>query len=228
MIVVLWLLFKLLFPQGQNESKIEIKRHLKGLVSSSHDVPVPCCGVMVSPTRLHSFLFCTSGLNIPCAETKLYKKHWLYKLFKPGAFARVLDFFCIEGQCPYQQAAWPVRSKLVGPGAWYWWPDVHTLKMLSSSSLDLWAGHPAVVWGWCSCSLSAVLCPGNVSRCFLPSKEKPSCSKGTPWCKVFCVMGRHGQDTCFKVYFWARIERRDMPRKSQFSVVVSLGQRDLY
>lgn len=179
-------------------------------------VPVPSCGVMVSPTELHSFLFCTSCLNIPCAEAKLNKKRWLYKLFKPGEFARVLDFLCIEGPCLCQQAAWPSRSKLVEPGAWYWWPDIHTLEMLTSSSLDLWTGHPA---------RGRVLCSCNVSSRFQLSEEKPSCSRAALCRKVFFVMSGHGQETCFKVC-WAEVKQSgDTPRKSQFPV---LEQTDSY
>lgn len=117
-IAILGLLLKLLFPQAQNKSKIGIKRHLEGLVSSSHDVPVPCCGVVVSPSGLHSFLFCTSCLNIQCAETKLNKNHKHYKLFKPGAFARELGLLHPEGPCLCQHAAEPSRSGSIEPGAW--------------------------------------------------------------------------------------------------------------
>lgn len=158
MSVILWLLLKLLFLQAQNESKIEIKRHLRGLVSSSHDVPVTWTA---SPTGLHCFLFCTSFLNIQCAERKLNKNYQCYNLFKPGAFVRKLGLLLPEGPSLCQQAAWPIRSRSVDPGAWCWEPDVHATEVRTSSSLDFWTGHQSVIreQAPCSCSMPPGFAP---------------------------------------------------------------------
>lgn len=162
------------------------------MVSSSHDVSVPCCGVMASPTGLHSCLFCMSCLNIQCAEAKLNKNNRYYALFKRGAFVRELGLLCPEGLwCPCQQAAWPSRGGSVEPGAWCWGPDVHSADVQTSSRPDLWTGHPAVARGQAvrSCSVS----PG-----FSPSEGKPSCSGSAPCCKEEDVVSGHSREPRFK------------------------------
>lgn len=161
-------------------------------MSAPHTMcPCHAVGWRSVPPGCTLFLFCTSCLKIQCAETKLNKNHQHYKSFKPGAFARELGLLHPEGPCLCQQAAGPSRSVSVEPGAWCWEPDVHAMDVQTRSSLDLWTGHPAVIWGQalCSCSVS----PG-----FHPSEGKPWCLGAAPCCKEEHVVGRHRWETRFK------------------------------